>query len=193
MTGGGWREPDRLSAPVELEPRHQGSSPWHPLGASQGRSLKEDTVSTFKTYYMDNALFDLANVIETAKERLADVEFDTLVGTGFSGGVVIPSLALAMGKKFVLIRKETDDSHHGKGRLLGELGARWIFVDDFTASGTTRKRVIEKIGATAQDYSITTTMVGQYMYCGWNEELNNYGRYSALQCERYSALQCEDW
>ena len=84
-------------------------------------------MAQFRTYYMDKALFNLSEVIETAKERLAGVDFDTMVGTGFSGGVVIPALALAMGKKFVLIRKETDDSHHGRGQLLGQLGARWIF------------------------------------------------------------------
>jgi orotate phosphoribosyltransferase len=129
-------------------------------------------MARFNTYYMDNALFDLSRVIETAKEQLADVEFDTLVGTGFSGGIVIPSLALAMGKKFVLIRKETDDSHHGSGRLLGDLGERWIFVDDFVSSGRTRKRVIEKVNDAACeiDFMGKTELVGQYMYVNYSEE-----------------------
>lgn len=121
-------------------------------------------MTKFNTWYMDEAVFRLPKVIELAKEQLADVDFDTMAGTGFSGGIVIPSLALAMGKKFVLIRKENDDSHHGKGRLLGELGKRWIFVDDFTASGLTRKRVIEKIETAAQAEWTSTTLVGQYMY-----------------------------
>lgn len=121
-------------------------------------------MTNFKTWYMDDALFNLAEVIEVAQKRLARVNFDTMVGTGFSGGIVIPSLALAMGKKFVLIRKETDDSHHGKGRLLGQLGERWIFVDDFISSGRTRKRVIEKVEQAAKDSSADTTLIGQYMY-----------------------------
>jgi orotate phosphoribosyltransferase len=133
----------------------------------------------FKTWYMDQAVFDLAEVIETAKDRLKDVEFDTLVGTGFSGGIVIPSLALALGKKFVLIRKDTDDSHHGKGRLVGELGERWIFVDDFIASGRTRTRVIEKVKEAKSDTGrkAHSTLVGQYMYLGWNHEKDDYGKY----------------
>lgn len=119
-----------------------------------------------KTFYMDDAVFDLNKVIETAKRRLADVDFDTLVGTGFSGGIVIPALALAMGKKFVLIRKETDDSHHGRGRLLGDLGNKWIFVDDFVSSGKTRKRVLDKIA----ELDVDTKCVGQYKYVNYSDE-----------------------
>lgn len=123
----------------------------------------------FKTWYMDRAFQDLAGVIEESKEALAGVEFDTLVGTGFSGGVVIPSLALAMGKKFVLIRKETDDSHHGKGKLVGQLGARWVFVDDFISSGRTRARVIKKVSEVTDErgWPVKSELVGQYMYCSY--------------------------
>lgn len=137
----------------------------------------------FKTWYMDKAVFGLAEVIETAKDRLKDVEFDTMVGTGFSGGIVIPSLALALGKTFVLIRKETDDSHHGKGRLVGELGEKWIFVDDFISSGRTRDRVISKISEAEDDWGHKvrkSTLVGQYMYNGWNHEEDDYGRYDSF-------------
>ena len=137
-------------------------------------------MTQFKTYYMDRAVFNLAEVIETAKDRLADVDFDTLVGTGFSGGVVIPALALAMGKKFVLIRKETDDSHHGRGKLLGQLGEKWIFVDDFVSSGMTRNRVINKIKEEAPNCS---TLVGQYLYLAWSGEDEDYGRYDHLESD----------
>lgn len=124
-------------------------------------------MAKFNTWYMDSALFDLPEVIEDAKYGLAGIEFDTLVGTGFSGGIVIPSLALALDKKFVLIRKETDDSHHGKGKLVGQLGARWIFVDDFISSGKTRKRVISKVEEAAVEAGVTAEMVGQYLYSGY--------------------------
>lgn len=136
-------------------------------------------MSRFRTYYMDQAIFNLPEVIEAAQERLKDVDFDTMVGTGFSGSVVIPALALAMDKKFVLIRKETDDSHHGKGELLGELGDRWIFVDDFVASGRTRDRVISKIGKAIAHTSATSSLIGQYMYQGWNESAEEYGHFQS--------------
>lgn len=128
--------------------------------------------TVFNTYYMDEALFKLDEVIETAKERLADVDFDTLIGTGFSGSVVIPALALAMGKNFVLIRKESDDSHHGKGRLLGRLGERCIFVDDFVSSGKTRKRVIHKLREVVEEEwggKIDSALIGQYMYVSYSD------------------------
>jgi orotate phosphoribosyltransferase len=70
----------------------------------------------------------------------------------------------------VLIRKETDDSHHGKGRLLGELGERWIFVDDFVSSGRTRLRVIEKVEDAKREYETASEMVGQYMYVNHSHE-----------------------
>lgn len=126
------------------------------------------TDTMFRTWYMDEAVFNLAEVIETAKERLKDVDFDTLVGTGFSGSIVIPSLALAMGKKFVLIRKDNDNSHHGKGRPVGQLGERWIFVDDFVSSGATRQRVLTKVADWSREYVCATKYVGQYTYQSYN-------------------------
>lgn len=131
----------------------------------------------FQTGYMDKALFNLDSVLRRAKKDLLDVDFDTLVGTGFSSGVVIPALALRMKKKFVLIRKDNDDSHHGSGRFLGEMGDRWLFVDDFISSGTTRDRVIKKVldwrgcemwdadlGTYKEGDPLKTEFVGQYMY-----------------------------
>lgn len=142
-------------------------------------------MAQFRTYYMDHALFNLSDVIETAQIRLADVEFDTLVGTGFSGGIVIPSLALAMDKKFILIRKETDDSHHGKGRVCGALGRRWIFVDDFVSSGATRKRVIRKVDEAANEAAAVTQLVGQYMYASYSDDgiADGRGRFERFDSE----------
>lgn len=121
------------------------------------------TVALFRTYYFDDAISHLPKVIDRAKADLRGIDFDTIVGTGFSGGIVIPALALVMDKQFLLIRKEGDNSHH-RGHVVGQLGKRWIFVDDFISSGKTRTRVIQKVGEAMAGASLKTTMVGQYMY-----------------------------
>lgn len=126
--------------------------------------------ASFKTGYLDRAIDNLAGIIDEARVDLAGVDYDTLVGTGFSGGIVIPSLALALGKKFVLIRKENDDSHHGGGRLIGNLGHRWIFVDDFVSSGDTKQRCLKKVAAAASVEDFTTTYVGDYLYIHLDRE-----------------------
>jgi len=140
-------------------------------------------MADFRTGYMDKALDNLADVIAEAQTALADVEFDTLVGTGFSGGVVIPALALAMDKKWTLIRKESDDSHHGGGRLIGSLGKRWVFVDDFVSSGATRTRVLEKIEAGAVLHDLTSEYVGDYLYGIWepDERFRSKAYYAAWE------------
>lgn len=140
--------------------------------------MTTSNVAKFNTGYMDNAVFDLQGVVREAVAILKPVasEFDTLVGTGFSGGIIIPTLALRLRKKFVMIRKENDDSHHGSGRLLGELGSRWIFVDDFVSSGATRRRVVEKVEAAALLHDHQTTLVGNYYYAKYLEATQRYTR-----------------
>lgn len=118
----------------------------------------------FPCSYLQDALFDLPAVLDHATRALEDVDYDTLVGTGFSGGIVIPALALVLEKRYVLVRKDTDDSHHGKGRLIGSLGRRWVFVDDFVSTGATRTRVVDKIEQAAAIEGHSTEMVGEFMY-----------------------------
>lgn len=130
--------------------------------------VSNDGSTRFTTGYMDKALFDLEAVIRQARKDLRDINFDTIVGTGFSGGVVIPTLARSLKVKFALLRKETDDSHHGSGRLLGEIGRRWIFVDDFCSSGNTRRRVLEKVAAGLILNDGTSTYCGDYYYSNFD-------------------------
>ena len=150
-----------------------GLAQWRDNGSTLDRIVSTEPAhapAMFRTGYMDRAVYDLPLVIEKAKTDLANIDFDTMVGTGFSGGVVIPTLAMAMGKQFVLVRKDNDNSHHGPGRLLGSLGKRWIFVDDFVSTGQTKRRVIEKIADACSrpvwpsENVHTTEYVGDYVY-----------------------------
>jgi orotate phosphoribosyltransferase len=126
---------------------------------------------TFSTGYMDAALFRLSDTLNEAVDDLAPHlhRFDTLVGTGFSGGVIIPALAMRLNKMYALVRKDSDDTHHA-GPIMGEVGASWIFVDDFIGTGTTERRVVEQMEAVRDGtmaYWTTphpTEWVGTYLY-----------------------------
>lgn len=130
----------------------------------------------FVTGYMDKALFNLPEVIEQARadfasEQAADLRFDTIVGTGFSGSVVVPMLARALEVDFLLVRKPNDGSHHN-GRLLGRLGQRWLFVDDFISSGATHERVRAEVAEASLDRNLVTREVGTYSYA-WDGPVTN--------------------
>lgn len=68
------------------------------------------------------------------------VEYDTLIGTGLSGTLVVPTMARALDVRWAIVRKEDEQSHASTG-IEGEIGTRWLFVDDFIASGNTYRRV----------------------------------------------------
>jgi adenine/guanine phosphoribosyltransferase-like PRPP-binding protein len=135
------------------------------------------STTAFTTGYCDIAFTDINEVIRTAKRKLRQAkvldEFDTLVGTGFSGGLVVPMLANELDKDFVLIRKPRDNSHHS-GRMVGVLGERWLFVDDFISSGTTLRRVQRIVTAEANNRYHETEQLGSYYYRGMFSGEPNY-------------------
>ena len=107
---------------------------------------------------------------------LANVDFDTMVGTGLSGALIVPRLADALDVNWLIIRKP-NDSTHASDEAVGWLGKRWLFVDDFMESGATFHRV-HKTVKTLADRSRTeyvgdkyrkmppwsTEFVGAYLY-----------------------------
>ena len=126
--------------------------------------MDKDKSPDFPTGYFDRAVRDLPGIIRQAKRELRELEFDVIIGTGFSGSVVIPALAMALKKPWCLVRKESDDSHHGGGRLVGNLGERWLFVDDFVSSGHTLKRVWQKVNQAAALHDRDIEFVGAWLY-----------------------------
>lgn len=88
------------------------------------------------------------------------VEFDSIVGTGLSGALVVPTLARELGKHWAIVRKSNDGSH-SMNRIEGTIGTRWLFVDDLIASGNTEQRVKSAVlGATFGD----AKYIGTYLY-----------------------------
>lgn len=126
--------------------------------------------------YLTTALFKIDEIIEDAKNHLHGVEFDTFVGIGLSGTLVVPTVARAMGKYFAVARKPNVSSHSCT-ELEGQVGRNWIFLDDLVASGSTRdtvKRIVSEAKYTAVDESSgtwtiytlgnTSNYVGSYLY-----------------------------
>jgi adenine/guanine phosphoribosyltransferase-like PRPP-binding protein len=108
-------------------------------------------------------LMELAS--RTAKNILKlDIQFETIVGTGMSGGVIIPTLAILLDKSFLLIRKPNTDSHSDSDGV-GFIGESWIFVDDFMVTGQTLDRVYNKIERLAKSAWLPVPeLMGAYFY-----------------------------
>lgn len=84
-------------------------------------------------------------VIEKAlKTTLKRRKFDSIVGVGLSGALVIPQLAKALDRTFAIIRKSTE-SAHSRYPIEGEIGESWIFVDDLIQSGATYRMVRDAV------------------------------------------------
>ena len=86
-------------------------------------------------------------------------EFDTIVVTGVSGQFYGPVLAFTLGVNYCVVRKPNDGSHDYHP-IVGVVGDKWIFLDDFISSGATRRRVISVM----RDVEPASTYVGTFEY-----------------------------
>lgn len=104
-------------------------------------------------------VFDERNeLIDSARRTLHDVDFDTVIGTGLSGALIVPDIARALNKQWAIVRKD-NDSEHAMFNIEGYIGNQWLFFDDLVASGRTLRFVKEKVEA----YS-DAVYVGRYEY-----------------------------
>jgi orotate phosphoribosyltransferase len=125
---------------------------------------------TLTADYLEDA-FDPDGVLARVKPLLADVQYDTLVGTGLSGSLVVPFLARALGKQYAIVRKSDHHSgdhvsQHSICPVEGTLGHRWVFVDDLICSGATRERVLDEVRRAALAREWSTVYVGTVLYRG---------------------------
>lgn len=99
---------------------------------------------TLHTSYLSNAFAEPGALIGPAQKALEGVEYDTMIGTGLSGALVVPLLARAFGKHWAIVRKSTEDCHSGQF-IEGTIGHRWLFVDDLIDRGGTLEQVVDKV------------------------------------------------
>lgn len=77
--------------------------------------------------------------------RAAELDFDAIAFTGFSGALIAPILALRLGKQMLLIRKSSDNTH-SSFRVEGDIAAeKFIIIDDCISSGSTIHRILNDI------------------------------------------------
>lgn len=107
--------------------------------------------------YLTRVFDERAPLIDQIVSNIDKIDFDTLVGTGLSGALVVPEVALRMNKHWAIVRKE-NDSEHAEHLIEGTVGELWFFLDDLISSGKTLKFVKEKMG------ELDTEFVGYYMY-----------------------------
>lgn len=101
----------------------------------------------------------LFRFMEVSEDCGIPQDFDTLIGVGVSGAVIVPTLARLLGVDFAIVRKENDGSH-GWHEVEGVVGGRWLFVDDLVSTGATVRRVVRLM----QKGFPESTPVGAYLY-----------------------------
>lgn len=98
--------------------------------------------------YSGNGLDDLAQTVRKATEDIRPHrrEFDSIVVRGLSGILVGSTVALRLRKPLIVVRKECElegGNSHASGLVenRGRVGDRYLWLDDFVSSGTTRVEV----------------------------------------------------
>lgn len=118
--------------------------------------------------YMGHAFVSREQQIAQARAVLLDPrvpDFDTMVGSGLSGTLLVPRLADVFECHWLIVRKPQDvERSHAHQPAEGNLGRRWLFVDDFISGGLTVKRCIETIGDLSREFAQPTECVGAYLY-----------------------------
>lgn len=115
------------------------------------------------SYYPMRFLSDVQNMAKV-QVMLEGVKYDTLVGTGLSGTLVVPRLAEYLGKDWAIVRKRDENSHRERLVEGTQFGKRWIFVDDFMQYGGTTRRVLKEVSILAERSGFKTTFVGKFFY-----------------------------
>lgn len=112
-------------------------------------AVKPERAPKHRTGYLDR-VYDpkefqrtVAETLEMMREHLAD--FDAIAFRGSSGAALAFIAAHQLDKPLIHIRKKGEDSHYGPV-LEGYLGAKKIaIVDDFVASGSTIREIVDAV------------------------------------------------
>jgi hypothetical protein len=124
---------------------------------------KPQTVVRSHVSYL-SPLFDTPDVcVQTFRVKMRAVDFDTLIGRGLSGTLAAQLFARALGVHFAIVRKDTDHSH-SFNTVEGNVGKRWVFVDDLVCSGETRDLVRNAMKTFCERHQFESEYVGDYLF-----------------------------
>lgn len=109
----------------------------------------------------EHSFSDLPDVVRYVCDtlRARRHEFDTIVGVGLSGVTVAVPVALRLRKKLAIVRS-AGSQRHSAHHVEGDVGRRWVLVDDFPSSGSTEDRAHRLISKHTPD----TVQVGAVFY-----------------------------
>jgi hypothetical protein len=137
-----------------------------------------DFITSHAAYLRHASRSTTAEIVEHAKQALQGVDYDSLVGIGLSGALVVPIIGRALDKHWLVLRKDSESTHASSSLGEGTLGKRWVFVDDLVDSGETRDNVRQKVDSLLDEraprsrhgIAFSTEYVGDYLY-----HARNYG------------------
>jgi hypoxanthine phosphoribosyltransferase len=119
----------------------------------------------FKTYSPEAYEQNPDTLIANAETQLLglDIEFDSMVGIGMSGMLVLPLLARHFDVPFLALRKPGESSHMRYAIAHGTIGKKWILIDDFVETGAT-VALARSLVTKATEGRFVTTYQGTYCY-----------------------------
>jgi len=100
----------------------------------------------------------IAKCIKVLKPHLN--KFDAIAVCGYSMALIGPSVADAIGKPIIIVRKSNRNTA-SQFPVEGVVCNRYIIIDDLICSGTTINRVIKKI---KEEHNTKAKLVGIYLY-----------------------------
>lgn len=107
------------------------------------------------------AWFEREQLVWEMRSKLYEhgVQYSCLVVSGVSGLVIGPQLAERTGRDLVYVRKYNELTKN-KWQIEGTLTSRWVFVDDFVATG----RTFANVCADIRKNGMPTVCVGILQY-----------------------------
>jgi hypothetical protein len=102
--------------------------------------------------YSANGLISTEELATRLRTATRGIRYDTIIGTGVSGALVVPAVGRAIRKHWALIRKDRDSIHAAGVHFEGEIGERFIIVDDFVRTGATIANILRKVTVAHGEY-----------------------------------------